>query len=110
MNKKLRDSSWARIKNCINTYNVGDILKRQTLFKQIKGVPKSSIDGYRARLQTLGILESAGRGKYRLLQKIPDELNTVVLFDLIIDQGRQPWKKWFMPLDDRMERYFNRYK
>jgi len=111
MNKKIRDSSWARIKNHINdNYEVGDILKRQTLIKNIKGVPTSTIDGYRTRLMFVGIIESSGRGKYRLLHKIPEQMNTIVLFDLIDDQRGQPWKVWFIPLEDRLKNYFNRYK
>ena len=111
MNKKIRDSSWARIKNYINdNYEVEDIIKRQTLMKNIKGVPKSSIDGYRTRLSLVGVMESAGRGKYRLLLKIPEQMNTIVLFALINEQRELPWKSWFMPLHDRLERYFNRYK
>lgn len=78
--------------------------------KNIKGVPKSSIDGYRARLTMVGVMELAGRGTYRLLNKIPEQMNTIVLFDLINDQRGQPWKSWFMPLQDRIDRYFNRYK
>jgi len=78
--------------------------------KKIIGVPNSSIDGYRTRLSLVGIMESAGRGKYRLLHKIPEQMNTIVLFALIDEQRELPWKSWFMPLHDRMERYFNRYK
>jgi len=109
MNKKLRDSSWARIINHINdNYKVGDILKRQTLIKNIKGVPTSTIDGYRNRLQRIFILKQAGRGKYKLLQKIPEGLNTIVLWDLMYEQRKTPYVRWFIPLQERVNRLLNK--
>jgi hypothetical protein len=107
VNKNLQTSSWKKIKDCINSYEVGDILKQQIIFKQIKGIPHSSVDGYRSRLQCLFILESAGVGKYRLLQKIPEQMNTVVLFALI---NEERWKHWFIPIQERVDEYFNKNK
>ena len=102
-----KESSWGRIKTYINeNYNVGDIIKRQTVKKNLKGVPLSTFDAYRNQLRIIGILELAGRGKYRLLHKIPEQMNTIVLWDLV---NEPQWKNWFMPLEDRMERYLHRY-
>jgi len=103
-----KESSWGRIKTFINeNYEVGDIIKRQTVKNKLKGVPLSTFDAYRNQLRIVGIVELAGRGKYRLLHKIPEQMNTIVLWDLLNEPA---WKHWFMPMEERIERYLNRYK
>lgn len=101
MNKPLRDCSWSRIVTYINSKDIGHLFKRKELLDNIKGVPTSTIDGYVARLADVGVLEKTARATHKLVHKIPEKMNTIILMQL---QSDDRWKKWFMPVDERVER------
>jgi hypothetical protein len=109
VNKRLRVIAWNEMKNYVNSNNVGDIITRQDLIKNIT-MNNSTLDTYRNYLKHLDILETVKRGRYKLKRKIPEELNTTVLGKLLTDQHINKWKRWFMPLDDRIKRILKNEK
>ena len=104
MGLNYKNSGWSYIKVYINNnYKIGDIISRQTLIKNLVKVPKSTIDSYRAQLTIIGIVEKTKPGKYKLLCKIPEDMNTMDLMNLISEVREYPWKKWFIPTEERIK-------
>ncbi len=110
MNKRMRTVAWDEMKNYINSHNIGDIITRQRLLENVKISKDSTIDTYRNYLKNLDILVTIKRGTYKLKRKIPEELNTGILGKLLTDQNINKWKRWFMPLDDRIKRILENEK
>ena len=106
MNKHLPNSSWGKIKSYINTKDVDYVFSRKELLTNIPKIPPATVDTYRQYLEAVFILQTVGRGKYKLIQKIPQEMNTTVLFDLLEMQRGKEWQRWFMPIEDRMKRLY----
>lgn len=104
MNKRLEQSGWAQIKRYINSKDIGYVFTRRELLENLDQVKGSTIDTYRGYLEIFFILRRAGYGKYELIQKIPDEMNTSHFTRLI---SQEKWKRWFMPIKDRLERINN---
>lgn len=96
MNKTRPNSSWGRIKTYINSKNIEDILERKTIIIDLKHTPPATIDEYRRRLCQVGILEVVGRGKYKIINKIPEKMNSTNLFKLSYELKKYPWKEWFI--------------
>lgn len=107
MNKRIEKSAWRRIKRFINSKEVGYVFTRQELLSELKGIIPSTLDAYRGYLENFYVLERAGRGKYKLIQKIPEKMNTVSFNELF---SQDKWKRWFMPLQDQIDKIEGRYK
>jgi hypothetical protein len=93
---------WGRLKKYINSKEKGQIITRKEILSSLslKGIPQNTIDTYRNYLVQLFILETVGRGKYKIKQKIPDKMNTTHLSKLFM---QDKWKMWFMSIDDRID-------
>lgn len=107
MNKRINKSGWGRIKNLINSKEIGYVFTRKELIGKLKGIPQSTIDTYRGYLENFRVLERAELGKYKLIQKIPEEMNTTTFTDLL---SQDKWKRWFMPLQDQIDNITEKYK
>jgi hypothetical protein len=107
MSERIKDSGWYRIKNFINSKPVGYVFTRKELVGKLNGIPQSTIDTYRNYLEVFRVLERAGRGKYKLIQKIPEKMNTVSFTELF---SQDKWKRWFMPLQEQIDRITDKYK
>ena len=103
MSKSNKNSEWTKLKIFINdNYKIEDIMLRQTLIKNHGKRPIYTIDTYRSQLTIIGIVEKVKPGKYKLICKIPDNMNTTDLIDLVSDIRKYPWKRWFMPIEERI--------
>ena len=101
MNKRLKNSHFGKIVNYINkNYEPGEIIKRPDLIKNVK-LPNSTVDCYRSRLCMIGLVEEHKRGQYKLIHKIPDTLNTAILWKLL--NTRWQWQAWFIPPLERIQ-------
>ena len=107
MNYK-QTSKWATFKTHINkNYKVGDIILRQTLIKNLDKRPTYIVDSYRiqhlvSQLTIIGIVEIVKPGKYKLICKIPDDMNATNLINLVSDIRQYTWKRWFIPIEERI--------
>ena len=95
-------STWSEIKEFINSKNIGEIITRKELMNKFNNPPQYTIDSYRILLTSsmIGVLESVGNGKYKLLRKIPENTTTTDLQKLLLEGNS--WKDWFIPLEDRI--------
>jgi hypothetical protein len=105
-----RVSSWSKVADYINSKEISYVFTRQELLHNIKGVRPNTIDTYIRMLDMIGILEKIKTANHKLIVKIPDELDTIILSNLLYEQRRMPWKKWFMPFQDKLNRYLSNYK
>ena len=60
----------------INQHDVGEIIFRKNILKEIDLSGKMTIDTYRITLTRQGYLKTTKRGQYRILKKVPIFLNT----------------------------------
>ena len=89
-----RKSNWSKLKTYINdNYKIGDVISRQTLVRNLGKRPSYAVDSYRLQLTIIGIVEVVKPGGYKLICKIPDDMNTINLIDLVSDIRKYPWKK-----------------
>jgi hypothetical protein len=107
MNKRIEKSSWRRIKRFINSKEIGYVFTRKEFLSELKEVIPGTLDTYRGYLEGFRVLERAGRGKYKLIQKIPEKMNTAS-FTYLMSQDK--WKRWFIPLQEQIDRMEHRYK
>jgi hypothetical protein len=68
-------NNWKEFKDFINANGEeGATFGRSLLHKALPHISKNTIDGYRSILQKGGFFESLGRGQYRLLHMIPENI------------------------------------
>ena len=60
----------------INQHDVGEIIFRKNILKEIDLSGKMTIDTYRITLTRQGYLKTTKRGQYKILKKVPIFLNT----------------------------------
>jgi hypothetical protein len=104
--KEIKTSNWYHIKTYIRKRKIGTILTRQEFIKNLEDVPDSTIDSYCNVLTRINILEKIKRATYKINQQIPKEMNTVMLNDFCFN-SREPWKDWFIPIEDRVKGFIN---
>lgn len=99
-------STWEYIKRKINQRPVGKHVYRQFLIKHIKAKP-ATIDSYVYTLILIGFLVKVSPGKYQVMQHIPKKMSLTKARELAYDKS---WKKWFIPLEERLKMLDKRKK
>ena len=66
-------NGWSRVRDFINTKEVGHIFARKELIllASLSGITTSTVDTIRNALIRAGFLKWVGRGRYELVNKIP---------------------------------------
>lgn len=99
---------WALMKEFVNSKEDGSFITRAELIEHIlperrKPSAKqtySTIDVYRSHLTNIKVLETVTLGYYMKLRDIPEDLSSSLLKKISLDKT---WKKWFLPLDDKIK-------
>ncbi len=94
-------NNWLNLKIYINDKKINTIITRK---ETPENITKSSFDHYCVDLTILHILEKVGPGNYKILQHIPQKMNTIILHLLLNE--KEHWKKWFILIEDRVENFF----
>lgn len=91
---------WEKYKRYINKRSIGDVIFRKDILPYLYGdqnIPKSTYgtggDNYRRCLEKAGILERVGRGQYKILHHIKDDVTSSLIKELAYVQN---WKEWFI--------------
>jgi len=91
---------WDRCKRYINKHKVGEIIARPDYLRYLyQGPPPrhstygTGGDNYRRILSKLGILEIVGRGKYKILSHIKQEVTATQVKEIAYSNT---WKEWFI--------------
>jgi len=87
-------STWDQLKIVINRFDNGEIIKRQSLLRDIGNYSQGTIDAYNHSLRRLGIIERTKPGKYLKHKDIPKSLSVPLMKKLLTN-----WKGWFIPLE-----------
>jgi hypothetical protein len=101
------ETTWEKVKIFINSYEVGDVIKRKDFFLKFPECAIStSFDIYRLSLTKIKILEPCGTGFYRKKYDIPESLTTTKMYKLEnkLTWYKPDWKDWFMDYQDRLNR------
>lgn len=73
-------SGWKKLKSLINCLGIFDTITRQELLEEIygfnHGFRDSPIDKYIGDLEKVGLIGKVSRGKYEILQSIPEDLTS----------------------------------
>lgn len=91
-------SMWTRCKRYINKRQIGTVITRpEFLYYLYQGPPPKyqrygAGDKYRRCLSILGVLEIVGRGKYKILHHIKENVTSTLVKE--ISYGHN-WKQWF---------------
>lgn len=102
-------SNWGVFKSYINSKSLNSLIYRSTFHNDIsKGLSKSSFDMYSKILTKLFVFEKIELGCYKILQLIPKQMNTSMMFILL--NKEQNWERWGSPIEDRVYRIVNNYK
>lgn len=72
---------WEQIKNYINNNN---IIERNKINKEIKSV---SLDCYVNYIRVAGFIERTGRGKYKKILNIPDNMTSTLIQKIAYDKS-----------------------
>jgi len=94
-------SKWQIFKEAVNSIPLEEIFDRKTLIQKV-GINPPTTDTYFRLICRLQIAEKVDRGKYIIHRKIPQDLNTVMLYK-ILTMFDQPWHKWFVTLEDKIK-------
>jgi hypothetical protein len=94
-------SMWKRLKEYINKTKIGDVITRKDLLNYLYygSKPKSSNygtggDNYRRCLEKLGILEKCGRGRYKILYHIKENVSSEKIKQLSYKYDNT-YRQWF---------------
>ena len=95
-------SRWQIFKEAINSIPLEKIFDRKTLIQKVGIDNITTTDMYFRLICRLGIAEKVSRGKYIIHRKIPQDFNTITAYK-ILTIFDQPWHKWFVTLEDKIE-------
>lgn len=94
---------WVLVKEYINSLLINQEFTRTQLLRAVYTTQangfSASIDCYIGYLKIFGFLSGNGKGTYKKLYNIPEKLTTTALVRAACDQS---WKKWFVPLYERL--------
>ena len=98
-------TKYQRLKDYINSLKKGTVFSREEMFIRFSDCCKSrdrvyTIDTYRRNFEKLGYLIKVGRGKYKKLKQIHEELTCHKCSTLANDRS---WKSWFIDIEDRIK-------
>lgn len=92
---------WKRLREFINSMDVGTIFTRKQMVKELvhpdlrKG-HQLTIDLYRVTLDRVGFLKHVERGKYQIVNHIPD----IAISRITRVAYKEKWKVWFLKPED----------
>jgi len=93
-------STWEYVKRKVNQRDVGKHVYRKFLVNHIKA-NEGTIDSYVYILVKIGFLVKVKPGKYQVIHHIPKKLSLSKAREIAYDQS---WKKWFIPLEERIQK------
>lgn len=106
MKKTLANKAFGKIKEYINSKEIDFTFSKKELIKDAEVTPGSARI-YIEKLICLHILEYTGEKTYKIKQKIPPEMNTIVLCHLIFNMDKHPSPMdWFMTIEDRVKHLY----
>jgi hypothetical protein len=97
---------FGRVVDFLNQQKIGTTFNSKQVSEQLKGVVPSTCYLYLKNLEILKYLEKTNTRPilYTIVARIPDELNTVILGQILTEILYRPsWKDWFMEMDHRIK-------
>lgn len=97
---------WHLLKNYINNMDVNTLFNRHDLLSSVYnhevvegGITacQTTVDQYRRYLTLAKVLDKVGRGEYKKLKNIPENLSIHKLKKHVYGPG---WQTWFIPIED----------
>jgi len=90
---------WDRCKRFLNKHEIGEVITRPDfLYYLYQGPPPRNStygtggDNYRRILSKMGFLEIVGRGRYKILYHIKDDITSTQIKEIAYGNT---WKQWF---------------
>ena len=98
------ETLWSKIKEAINSYEIGEEFTRKDIREKLNYPEGGSFDLYRLDLTHAGIISKVGPALFKKNCNIPETLTTTKLHRFLIEERWKPptWKNWFIELEDRL--------